>query len=170
MPGGGAFAAYARRCRAADIGGILAALRAAGSRDEMLELVLTGARIVAHKVALFIVKRGGYLGWACTPEFADRAALQSILVPLESASVFDEAVREGLYLGPIRHDEAHAPLLHVMRGAARDVAVVPIRVSGKTAVVLVADELGDTMLATRRLEELARAAGDAFGRIVRLRR
>jgi hypothetical protein len=170
MPGGGTFGAYAPHVPVAEIGGILAALRAAGSRDEVLELVLTGARIVALKVALFVVKRGGYLGWACTPEFADRAALQSILVPLESPSVFDEAVRDGLYLGPIRHDETHAPLLHVMRGASRDVAVVPIRVSGKTAVVLMADELGDTMLATRRLEELSRAAGEAFARIVRLRR
>ena len=170
MPGGGTFGAYAPQVPVADIGGILAALRAAGSRDEVLELVLTGARIVALKVALFVVKRGGYLGWACTPEFADRASLQSILVPLESPSVFDEAVRDGLYLGPIRHDDVHASLLHVMRGASRDVAVVPIRVSGKTAVVLMADELGDTMLATRRLEELSRSAGDAFARIVRMRR
>jgi len=37
-------------------------------------------------------------------------------------------------------------------------------------VVLVADELGDTMIATRRLEELAHAAGEAFARIVRMRR
>lgn len=169
VPSGGVFAAYAQM-PAADIGEILAALRVAGSRDEVLELVLTGARLVAHKIALFVVKRGGYLGWACTPEFADRTSLQSILVPLESASVFDEAVREGLYLGPIRHDDVHASLLHVMRGASRDVAVVPIRVSGKTAVVIVADELGDTMIATRRLEELAIAAGEAFGRIVRQRR
>ena len=50
-----------------------------------------------------------------------------------------------------------------------DVAAVPIRVSGKTAVVIVADELGDTMIGTRRLEELARQAGDAFARIVRTR-
>lgn len=170
LPGAGTFGAYAPQVPAAEIGGILAALRAAGSRDEVLELVLTGARIVALKVALFVVKRGGYLGWACTPEFADRASLQSILVPVESQSVFDDAVRDGLYLGPIRHDETHASLLHVMRGASRDVAVVPIRVSGKAAVVLVADELGDTMLATRRLEELSRAAGDAFARIVRMRR
>jgi hypothetical protein len=168
--GTGAFGAYAPQVPSADIGGILAALRAAGSRDEVLELVLTGARIVACKVALFVVKRGGYLGWACTPEFADRGSLQSVLIPVESASVFDEAVRDGLYLGPIRHDDVHASLLHVMGGASRDVALVPIRVSGKTAAVLVADELGDTMLATRRLEELARAAGDAFARIVRMRR
>ena len=167
MPSTGAFSAH---MPFADIGGILAALRAAGSRDEVLELVLTGARMVAFKVALFVVKRGGYLGWACTPEFGERGSLQSILVPLESPSVFDEATRDGLYLGPVRHDEVHAGLLHVMRGASRDVAVVPIRVSGKTAVVILADGLGDTMLATRRLEELAHAAGEAFARIVRMRR
>jgi hypothetical protein len=168
--GGGPFAAYAPQMPFSDIGGIMAALRVAGSRDEVLELVLTGARMVAFKVALFVVKRGGFLGWACTPEFGDRTALQTVLVPLDQPSVFDQAVREGLYLGPIRHDENHAMLLHIMRSATRDVAVVPIRVSGRTAVVIVADELGDTMLATRRLEELARAAGDSFARIVRMRR
>jgi hypothetical protein len=152
------------------MGGVLAALRNASSRDEVLELVLTGARMVALKVALFVVKRGGYLGWVGTPEFSDRSSLQSVLIPLEANSIFDRAVREDLYLGPIRHDEVHAPLLRVMRTPSRDVAAVPVRVSGKTAVVIVADELGDTMIGTRRLEELARAAGDAFGRIVRTRR
>ena len=170
LPGTGTYHPNAAQIPFADVGGILAALRAAGARDEVLELVLTGARMVARKVALFVVKRGGYLGWACTPEFGERASLQSILVPLESTRVFEEAVRDGLYLGPLRHDEVHAALLHVMHGASRDVAVVPIRVSGKTAVVMLADELGDTMLATRRLEELSRAAGEAFARIVRMRR
>lgn len=165
-----AYAAYAPQLPFADVGGILAALRAAGSRDEVLELVLTGARMVAFRVAIFVVKRGGYLGWACTPEFGDRSRLQSVLVPLEADSLFEEASREGLYLGAIRNDEVHSGLLHVMRGASRDVAAAAIRVAGKTAVVIVADELGDTMLATRRLEELARAAGEAFGRIVRMRR
>lgn len=166
----GPYAAYAPQLPYADIGAIVAAIRAAGSRDEVLELVLTGARMVAFKVALFVVKRDGFLGWACTPEFGDRAALQSVLVPSGAPSVFEEAIHEGLYLGPIRHDEAHGGLLMVMRNATRDVAVVPIRVSGKAAVLIVADELGDTMLATRRLEELARAAGEAFARIVRMRR
>ena len=170
LPGAGVFNAYAPHIPPTEIGGILAALRAAGSRDEVLELVLTGARMVAHKVAIFVVKRGGYVGWACTAEFGDRSELQALLIPIEGASVFDEAVRDGLYLGPLRHDEVHRALLHVMRGASRDVAAVPIRVSGKTAVVVLADELGDTMLATRRLEELARAAGEAFARIVRMRR
>lgn len=165
-----AYSAYAPQLPFADISGVLAALRTASSRDEVLELVLTGARTVALKVALFVVKKGGYLGWIGTPEFADRATLQSVLIPLDANSIFDRAVREDLYLGPIRHDEVHAPLLRALRSPTRDVAVVPIRVSGKTAVIIVADELGDTMIGTRRLEEIARAAGEAFVRIVRTRR
>jgi hypothetical protein len=57
-----------------------------------------------------------------------------------------------------------------MRAASRDVAIVPVRVSGKAAVIVVADELEDTMIGTRRLEEVARAAGEAFARILRARR
>ncbi len=170
LPGASGFAAFAPQLPFAEMHGVLAALRNAGSRDEVLELVLTGARMVALKVALFVVKKGGYLGWAGTPELADRAALQSVLIPLDSNSIFDRAVREDLYLGPIRQDDVHAPLLRVLQSPSRDVAAVPIRVSGKTAVIIVADELGDTMLSTRRLEELARAAGEAFARIVRTRR
>jgi len=170
LPGASGFVASPPQQPLPEMHGVLAALRNAGSRDEVLELVLTGARMVALKVALFVVKKGGYLGWVGTPELADRASLQSVLIPLDANSIFDRAVREDLYLGPIRQDDVHAPLLRVLRNPSRDVAAVPIRVSGKTAVIIVADELGDTMIGTRRLEELARAAGEAFARIVRTRR
>lgn len=170
LPGAGAFAAYAPQLPFPEMSGVLGALRSATSRDEILELVLTGARTVAARVALFVVKRGGYLGWSGSPELADRAALQSVLIPLDAGSIFDRAVREDFYLGPIRHDEVHAPLVRVLESPSREVAAVPIRVSGKTAVIILADDLGDTMLGTRRLEQLARAAGEAFTRIVRTRR
>ena len=94
-----------------EMGGILAALRNAGSRDEVLELCLTASRMVAGKVALFVVKKGGYQGWVGSPELGGRAVLQSVLVPLEAASIFDRAVREDIYLGPVRNDEVHAPAL-----------------------------------------------------------
>jgi hypothetical protein len=153
-----------------EMGNVVAAFRNATTRDEVLELVLAGARLVATKVALFVVKRGGYLGWACSPEFADRAQLSSVLIPLHAPSIFDRAIREEVYLGPVRYDEVHAPLLRVMKNPSRDVAAVPIRVSGKTAVIVLADDLVHTMTATRRLEEIAKAAGEAFARIVRSRR
>lgn len=153
----------------AEMHGVLSALRNAASRDEVLELVLMGAAVVAPKVAVLIVKKGGYVAWGATPELADRVALQSVQIPLDANSLFDRVVRDELYLGPIPRDEVHAPLLRVLKSACRDVAAVPIRVSGKTAVIIVADDLRDT-IGTRRLEELARAAGEAFARIVRTRR
>jgi hypothetical protein len=161
-------AAAATPSRLVDRGAVLSALRAASSRDEVLALVLAGARMVAAKVALFVAKRNGYVGWACTPELAGRAALMSLVLPLDGGSVLEAASREGMYLGPLgAHD---GPLDALLGGATRDVAAVPIRVAGKTAVVVLADDLGETMLATRRLEELASAAGDAFTRLVRARR
>ena len=146
------------------------ALKTATDRDQVLDILLFGARMVARRVAIFVVKRGGFVGWSCTPEFGDRAALQALLVPTTSASILSTATSEGLYLGAIRHDEVHAPLLRLMQGASRDVAATAVRVAGRTALVIVADELGDTMIATRRLEELARAAGDALSRILRSKR
>jgi hypothetical protein len=169
-PPSGAYAAFVPELPFVDGSGVLAALRAATSRDEVLELLLTGGRMVARKVAIFVAKRAGYLGWTCTPEFGERATLQTVLVPSGAPSILEEAVIEGLYLGPLRPSDANAPLLRVMRTASRDVAAVPVRVSGKTALVVLADELGDTMIATRRLDELAVAAGDALARIVLMRR
>jgi len=151
----------------ADGSSVLAALRAADDRDHVLELLLVGARAVARKVAIFVVKRGGLVGWTCTPEFGERVQLQALSMSLVTPSIFTTAMNEGLYLGAIRHDEVHAALLRVMGGASRDVAVALVGVLGKAAVVVVADDLGDTMIATRRLEELARAAGEAFARIMK---
>lgn len=149
---------------------VLEALRTAQTRDEVLDGLLDGAHEVASRVALFVVKKDGYVGWNCTKEFGDPAALRSVLVPLDAPSVFDRSVREGLYLGPIAHEEAHVALLLVMRRATRDVAVITVFVRERPAVLMVADELGDTMLATQRLEELAKEAGDALARILRTRR
>lgn len=153
-----------------DASSAIGALKAATDRDQVLDILLHGARMVARRVALFVVKRGGFVGWSCSPEFGDRAALQALLVPTTSASILSTAMNEGLYLGAIRHDEVHAPLLRLMQGATRDVAATAVRVAGRTALVIVADELGDTMIATRRLEELARAAGEALSRILRAKR
>jgi hypothetical protein len=149
---------------------LLAQIKNADDRDQVLDLVLMAARAVARKVGVFVVKRAGLVGWTCSPEFGDRAELQTLVVSLTKPSIFTTAMNEGLYLGAIRHDDVHAELLRVMRGASRDVAVAPIRVQGKAAVVVIADDLGDTMIATRRLEEIARAAGEAFARIVKARR
>jgi hypothetical protein len=154
----------------ADVGSTIAALRVAYDRDEVLDLVLTGARPFARKVALFVAKQHAYVGWTCSREFGDERLLQDVSISVEDPSVLATTAEEGFYLGPMRADDVHAPILAVMGGATRDVAAAPVRVSGRTAVIVVADELADSMIGTRRLDELVRAAGEALERIVRARK
>lgn len=149
-----------------DAAHVVAALKTAPDRDAVLAYVLAGARGVARRVALFVAKKGVYVGWSCSPEFGNDTALGSLTIAQDAPTVLNWAATEGTYLGPL-DPSSHGALLAVMGSASRDVAAVPIRVSGKTAIVIVADELGDTMIGTKRLEEISRAAGDALLRVVR---
>jgi hypothetical protein len=51
-----------------------------------------------------------------------------------------------------------------------EVALVAVRVDGKPVALVVADELGDSLVATRRMQEIARAAGGALARLLREKR
>jgi hypothetical protein len=170
LPAEGRFAAFAPQLPFADATAVLEAIRAGSDRDAVLELVLTATRLVAGRVAIFVVKQSNLVGWLCTPELGDLRALKATALPIDSPTALSQAIHEGSYLGPLRHDASHAPLLSVMKSASRDVAVLPIRVTGRTVAIVLADELGDTMLSTRRIEEIVHAAGEAFTRIVRHRK
>ena len=148
---------------------ILAALRSASSRDEILASLLLGLRSVARKAGLLVWKKDQFVGWMCNAELADISAFRTIAISAVSPSIFTTAAAGQTYLGPLYRDRASAPLLDVMGSASPDVAIAPVRVLGKTAVLVVADELGDTMMSTKAMEELARAAGEALARVVRRR-
>jgi hypothetical protein len=156
----------------ADVTTILEAIRDANDRDSILELLVVGARTVARKVAVLAVRRDALVGWTCSPELGDRAALRAARVSPDMSNLFTTALAsETAYLTRIPKDAAHAPLLSVMSTApSAEVALVSVRVEGKAVALVLADELGDTLIATRRIEELARVAGEAFGRLLRERR
>jgi hypothetical protein len=151
----------------ADPGAVLLALREAPSRDEVVRQALRGLRLLARRVALFVVKRDGFHGWACNVEFADPDAVREIAIPMDQPSVFATAMATSGYLGPIPATSAHTSLLSAMGQASRDVAVATVRAGGRPAMLLIADDLGDTMTATKRMDELARAAGDALTRLLK---
>lgn len=153
----------------ADLGEILEAIHIARSRDEIVELSLRGLRRLARRAALFAVKRGTFLGYACTPELGDPAALREVAIPTGQPSILATATATGMYLGPVPGTPAHAQLLAVMGDASPDVAAVAVRVAGRPVLVFLADELGDTMIGTRSMDELARAVGDALTRILAAR-
>jgi hypothetical protein len=152
-----------------DLGSTLAGIRAGSDRDGVLGLVQLGARSVARRVALFVVRKEGLAGWSCTPEFGEEAALKVLKVPLVPPHPLLPLLSGSVYLGPLPALLA-APLLGVMRTFSQEVAIVALRVADRPAMLLVADELGDTLLATKRLDELAHAAGEALLRIVRTAR
>jgi hypothetical protein len=147
-------------------GRILRAVRDAPNRDELVRLALRGERRVARRVAVFAVRKDGYQGWACNVEFGDQDALKQIHIPGDVPSVLATASATSFYLGPIPSTPGHAALLRLMDTASNDVAAVAVRVSGRAAMVLLADELDDTMLGTRFLDELARAASDTLSRFL----
>ena len=141
--------------------------RSATSRDEILASLLLGIRSVARKAGLLVAKKDQLVGWMCNAEFGDTSAFRAVSISLATPSIFSTSVAGRTYLGPLYRDRVTAPLLDVMGSASRDIALTPVRVLGKTAVLVIADELGDTMLGTKAMEDLSKAAGEALARIVR---
>jgi hypothetical protein len=150
-----------------DATAVLAAMEEANDRDAIIALLISGMRAVARRVAVMAVKRDGFVGWSCNAEFGDARAWRLVNVPANVPSVLATAAAGTLYLGPLFRTDGHMPILEFMRETSRDVAVTGVRVDMHPALVLLADELGDTALGTRRMEQLAKTAGPALARVLR---
>lgn len=152
--------------RAPDGSAVLEALRRVENRDEVVRLALRGLHLIAPRFGVFAVKRDGFHGWACNVELGDQDDFRRVRIPLDQPSILATAAATSLYLGPIPSTRAHAPLLVLMGRASFDVAAIAVRVGGRPALVLFADDLEDTLLGTRFLDELARATGEALSRLL----
>ena len=152
--------------RGADGAPVMAALTKARSRDDIIRLGMRGMHLVARRLAVFIVRRDGFHGWACNVEFGDEEALRSIVIPEAQPSVLATATATTMYLGPIPQTPAHEALLAVMERASTDVAAIAVRIAARPTLVLMADELEDSLMGTRFLAELAPAIGDALARLL----
>jgi hypothetical protein len=128
--------------------------------------VLRAVTLVARRGAIFVVKRGLYQGWACNPAFGAEEDLKVVGIPGDQPSIFATASVTGYYLGPIPMTHGHRALLGVMGTSSSDVAVYVAKIKGKPAVVVIADELDDTLLGTRALGELAKRTGEALARML----
>jgi hypothetical protein len=155
-----------------DVSPTLEAIRAASDRDTILELLVSGVRPAAPRVAVLAVKRDLLMGWTCSPEMGDRTALRSARLAAPPDSVLSAALgTDDAMLARIPKDAAHAPLLAAMHSPPLgEVALVAVRVDGKPVALIIADDLGDSMAVTKRMQELAHAAGEALGRLLRDRR
>jgi hypothetical protein len=150
----------------AEPGAILHRLHEATARDEVVRLALRGMRLIARRIAVFVVKREGFQGWACNAEFGEEAALRELMIPADQPSILATATAASLYFGPIPSTPAHAALLRVMAHPSSDVAAIAVRAGSRPAMVLLADQLGDPLMGTRRMDELAKATGAALSRLL----
>ncbi len=139
----------------------------ASNRDHILSLLLQGTERVAGRAALFVARRGEFQGWTCTKSFAPREALREVRLPVHGANILARASHRDGYLGPIADTPEHRSLLGITGALSADVAVWPVFVDERVAIVVVADGLVDTMVGTRHLGELTRAAGQALTRLLR---
>ena len=149
-----------------DFADVVALVRRAPSRDAVVDRVLRGLARVARRTAVFAVRRDGYVGWTCNEAFGDAAAFRAVSVPAEVPSLLRTAGTTAVYLGPVPDTAAHEGILRVMGRATDDVAAVSVRVGGRPVMVLLVDELEDSMGGPRRMDELARGAGEALARLL----
>jgi Type II secretion system (T2SS), protein E, N-terminal domain len=147
-------------------------MRGARDRDEIFDLLVAGTRSFSGRVVVLAVRRDALAGWTGSAEIADRAALRAVRLPSTSPTVLHRGLEDpDPRLVRIPADAAHAPLLSVMRSAPdEDVALAPVQAEGRPVALVVADGLGDGAAAIERLGVLARAAGEALGRLLRDRR
>jgi hypothetical protein len=154
-----------------DVAPYIDAILAAAGRDAIIDALVTGVRTIARRVGVFVVKRDAFDGWACTPELGDKTLFKSLRVIPDAETVLSRAAgAAGARLDRIEPSEAHARLIAFVKRTSRDVATVPVRIEDRAALVVVADELGDLMIGTKRMEELARAAGEALYALIRAKR
>ena len=150
----------------ADIRGVLAAMESATTRDDVIDCLIVGMSTVARRVGVFAVKKAHFRGVACNAELGDAARFRAIEISSEATTVLGIAATSDSYLGPLPVTKPHEDLLAFMKNASSEVSATLIRVAGRPAVILFADGLGDSMIATRRAEELGHEASLAFSRIL----
>ncbi|MEE8410217.1 MAG: hypothetical protein V3T05_11470 [Myxococcota bacterium] len=126
--------------KAVDVDALLARLAAASDRDTIVDVLLEVTLSTFEFAALFIVQGDAINGWrAADPESTQRVA--RISVPIEMPSVFQTIyATHGHYLGPLPTNSVNMKLIDDLgRQAPRTAFLAPLRVGGKLAAIVYAD-------------------------------
>jgi hypothetical protein len=149
-----------------------AAIRRAADRDAILDELVAGVRHVARRVGVFALRRDGLVGWTCSAELADAAAFRALRWPPAARTVLRAAlVTPGVSLVQLPGDALHAALAALVGPPfPHEVALAAVPVEGKGVAVVLATDLEDALVATERLQGLARVTGEALEALLRERR
>lgn len=139
------------------------AITSATSPDAVVEQIVRHA-CPEGSTLVFNVKSHEYVARAASFEVS---GIRNISVVASRPSVFSTAAENGHYLGPLPDTLTHALLRDLL--ATRlgpEVYVVPARVSGKSAIMVLVTGFERSFTATQRADQIAEFASEALARIL----
>ncbi len=150
-------------------------MASAQTRAEVAEGLISFARGLFDVCALLVVRDDLAVGWKGFGPDLDADRLETLLVPLDSASIFKSAIEEkDLFAGPAPPSALHAHLFKLLRTSAPAQAVVaPIMIRERVVNLLYGHKSGDATVADGALDGLryvAMEAATAYARLIALQK
>jgi hypothetical protein len=146
----------------------LSRLEHASGADQVIAALVHGLEALATRVLVLAVRAGKYEARAGSAGLGDPERLRMLRLEADVPSVLEAAAADGYYLGLMPHTTIHEQLRELFGDG--EIYVARIDVSDRPALLFVMAGLETAFGATRRADELARAAGAALERIVRERK
>jgi uncharacterized protein (UPF0548 family) len=142
-------------------------LAKAHNPDEVVTALVSG---LSPAPALVLAVRGQAYEGRAGSSLLDAQGVRRIRLPFGVPSVAETAVRQGYYLGTLPLTSTHGAMREVFgRDADGEVYVTQVTVSNRPSLVVVValvKALGGSVEASRRVDELCRAAGQALESIL----
>jgi hypothetical protein len=145
----------------------------ASSRGQVANALIGYARGVVDVAALLVVREQLALGWRGFGKDIDRDRIETLLIPLETPSIFRGAVEHDVqYAGPAAPSALHQHLFKVLRTGSPSQAIVsPIYIGKRVVNLFYGHREGDRWLDDAELEavrRVTRTAADAYVRLIAL--
>ena len=156
-----------RQSAPADIGPVLASIRASTDRDEIVDLACEAALTVARAVVLLALRKGTLRGWSGKGPDVSRDAVRNLWIPGTTPSMFKRVLESrDPHNGPYGQSAADSLFRAAIGGRGSRVMIHPILVGGRAVALLCADDPRYAEQGEERLEVIAHAVGQAFRRIL----
>ncbi len=153
---------------AGDLSAILATIRAAKTREEVIRHACRGLAPLGRCALLLVLSRGILKGREVVGGDLPRDAVLNLWIPSTSRSLLSRVLETSEpYLGPHGGSSADAVFRAALGSRGGDVLLMPVVLSGKAVAVLALDEpVADAVVLLERAEVVARATADAFRRLI----
>jgi hypothetical protein len=145
-------------------------MREAQTRGEIADALMSFCRGLFDVCALLVVRDELAFGWKGFGPDLDVDRLESLLLPLETKSIFKTACEDAeLFVGPAPPSALHGHLFKVLRTPAPLQAVVaPIMIRDRVVNLLYGHKLGDGLVPDGLLASLRAVSGEAAAAYARL--